>query len=322
MLFQESSGILISELGPPSFHARCQQPISFRHSPPSYIPTTSNPEFNHFITLHHTKDRLDLVDLIQFYQLFVTLYPNQHSLPSHSRALCFIYGVGPTLEAQIQSTFPRQNLATWELWKLYGISQCIPDGSLGTLPRHHPSIVDRHRHLSLTLSLPPDIFPTSDPNLIPSADPTTPSLAHFALTALDVPTQCSSVPAETRAALVASLASPSTDIIFMLNCIPEPTQSNPKASADCLSHEITSTELTEEDSDSIIPSFVQPSTFPRFDFVAAISETDIRESSGTLEESTEIPRDAPEDIHAMSSQRPPSIDTDLDRQHHPIQHVR
>ncbi|KZT31072.1 hypothetical protein SISSUDRAFT_1068146, partial [Sistotremastrum suecicum HHB10207 ss-3] len=282
-----------------------------RSSSPSHIPTTSDPEFSHFIILHHTKDSLDLVELIQFYQLFVTLYPNHRSLPSHSRGSCFIYGVGPTLEAQIQSIFPRQDITTWELWKLYGISRCILNGSLGTLHQRHPSIVDRN--LSLTLSISPDIFPTSDANLVPSADPTTSDLTHFALTTLDAHTQCSSGPSvETEAASFTSLALPSMDSLFMPDCTPEPTESNPKAPTDCLSHEIASTELIEEDSHSITPSSVQPSSFPRVDFVTAISETDIRESSDTFEKTTEIPRDAPEDIHAMSSQSPPSVDTDLD----------
>ncbi|KZT39292.1 hypothetical protein SISSUDRAFT_1061229 [Sistotremastrum suecicum HHB10207 ss-3] len=286
-----------------------------RSSPPSYIPTTSDPEFNHFITLHHTKDSLDLIELIQFYQLFLTLYPNQHSLPSHSRGSCFIYGVGPTLEAQIQSIFPRQNIATWELWKLYGISRCILNGSLGTLCQHHPSIVDQN--LSLTLSIPPNMFPTSDTDLsllTPPAGPTTSALAHFASMTLDVPTQCSSVPsAEPEAAPVAVPSSPSMEIIFMPDCIPEPTQSNPKAPTDCLRHEITSTELIEEDPHSIIaPSSIQPSSFPPVNFVTTISETDIGESSENLVKSPEIPRDAPESIHAIPSESPPSFDTDFD----------
>ncbi|KZT31972.1 hypothetical protein SISSUDRAFT_1067307 [Sistotremastrum suecicum HHB10207 ss-3] len=283
-------------------------------SPPSYIPTTSDPEFNHFITLQHTKGSLDLIELIQFYQLFVTLYPDHHSLPSYSRGSCFIYGVGPTLEAQIQSIFPSQDPTTWELWKLYGICRCILNGSLGTLCQHYPSIVDRN--LSLTLSLPPDMFPTSDTDLCPStpsADPTTSDLTHFASMTLDVPTQCSSAPsAEPEAASVALPAPPSMDIGFMPDRIPEPTQSNPEAPANRLSHEITYTEFIDKNSPIIDRSSFQPSSFARVAFVTATAETDIGESSDNLVETPEITRDAPEDIHAMSSQRPPSVDDDLD----------
>ncbi|KZT31118.1 hypothetical protein SISSUDRAFT_1068076 [Sistotremastrum suecicum HHB10207 ss-3] len=285
-----------------------------RSSPLSYIPTTSDPEFNHFITLHHTKDSLDLIELIQFYQLFVTLYPDRHSLPSCSRGSCFIYGVGPTLETQIQSIFPRQDPITWELWKLYGISRCILNGSLGTLRQCHPSIVDRN--LSLTLSLPPNMFPTSDTDLspsTPSADPTISALTHFSPTTLDVPTQCPSVlSAEPAAAPGALPAPPSIENLFMPDQFPEPAESNPKAPADCLSQEITSTELAEEDSHSLASSFVQLSSSPRVDFVTAIAETDIGESSVNLFKTPEIVRDAPENIHAMSSQSPPFVDTNLD----------
>ncbi|KZS89475.1 hypothetical protein SISNIDRAFT_489156 [Sistotremastrum niveocremeum HHB9708] len=285
-----------------------------RSSPPSYIPTTSDPEFNHFITLQHTKDSLDLVELIQFYQLFVTLYPNQHSLPSYSRGSCFIYGVGPTLKSQIQSIFPRQDITAWELWKLYGISRCVLNGSLGTLCQHHPSIVDRN--LSLTLSLPPNMFPTSDTDLSPStpcADPTTSALTHFAPTTLDVPTQCpSALSAEPEATPVALPAPPPIESLFTPDCIPEPPQSNLEAPADRLSHEMTSTELIDKDSPIIDPSSVQPSSFQRVVFITAISETDIGESSENLVKSPEIPRDAPESIHAIPSESPPSFDTDFD----------
>ncbi|KZS90100.1 hypothetical protein SISNIDRAFT_488634 [Sistotremastrum niveocremeum HHB9708] len=96
----------------------------------------------------------------------------------------------------------------------------------------------------------------------------------------------------------------------MADALPDPLRSNPRAPTEGLIHEITRSELTEEDSPYISPSSVQTLSFPRVDFVTANLEIS-KIGEPTASGPQRLKQTHLTNIDVISSYTPPSVNTDL-----------